>query len=222
MNPIFTALDIAKRFTPTRFCRNSSQLGLLVMFVLSISLSACYSTQTNNTTLDNKSSEHVFYSEFNELPLGLLQNKDLHNRYPQLQWASLHDRMSVVYQDTQKVLAVDYPKGAVGPQNGGAQFVIDLPAKTAYTLRYSLKFAENFDFRIGGKLPGLTSGGEKWTGGVRPLNGEGFSARLMWRENGRAELYLYYIDMKGKWGESIDFGNYIFVPGKWYEISQQS
>jgi endo-1,4-beta-xylanase len=169
---------------------------------------------------DESFSMVTFASDFAELPAGSLSDSVLTQHYPSMQWAQLFDRVSLVKNNGKSALAVEYPKGGVGPQKGGAQFVVNLPPKDTYELKYSIKFEEGFDFRLGGKLPGLTSGGAKWTGGNRPLNGEGWSARLMWREKGLAELYLYYVDMQGKWGDSIPFDDYQFIPGQWYQIRQ--
>lgn len=73
-------------------------------------------------------------------------------------------------------------------------------------LQYRVKFRDNFDFVRGGKLPGL-AGGVDASGGKRPLNGEGFSLRPMWRENGQSELYLYCMNMRNnEWGDSCGRG----------------
>lgn len=163
----------------------------------------------------------ILHSRFSDLKLGKTTNERLLTQYPSMKWAQSYDRVQVVQKGKQKVLSVEYPKGSVGPSEGGAQWVWKLPEKEEYILTYSVKFEEGFDFRLGGKLPGLTSGGEKWTGGNRPLNGEGWSARLMWREQGMAELYLYYLGMKGKWGDSINLSQLQFETGKWYNIRER-
>jgi hypothetical protein len=191
-----------------------------LFFSLAFSLVACKSQDTASSAPNVLLSKTAFDSNFNAQTARALSSDDLTQIYPQAQWAQLFERVRFEEQNAKMTMAVEYPKGSVGPHQGGAQFVINLPPKNTYTLTYSLKFKEGFDFRLGGKLPGLTSGGEKWTGGTRPLNGEGFSARLMWREKGLAELYLYYMDMQGKWGDSITFDDYYFVPGKWYNITQ--
>jgi hypothetical protein len=57
-------------------------------------------------------------------------------------------------------------------------------------LQYKVKFADNFTWMKGGKLPGLTSGNSP-TGCISNSEVIGFSARRMWRENGVAWSYLY-------------------------------
>jgi len=68
-----------------------------------------------------------------------------------------------------------------------------VPSK-AYTLTYNVYFEPGFDFAKGGKLPGLASAafdsGCTEDGNVKraPTN---WSERVMWRENGRLEIYSY-------------------------------
>jgi hypothetical protein len=116
---------------------------------------------------------------------------------------------------------ISYPAGGVGPEQTGSQFVLSLPPADEYELSYKVMFEDGFDFRLGGKLPGLTSGGEKFTGGHHPTKGEGWSARFMWREKGAAELYLYYVDNKSEWGDQHLLDGVGLQPGKWYEFRQR-
>ena len=65
---------------------------------------------------------------------------------------------------------------------------------TAYTLSYDLYFEPGFDFAKGGKLPGLAAAAfdsgctEDGNAKRQPSN---WSERLMWRANGRLQLYSY-------------------------------
>jgi hypothetical protein len=53
-------------------------------------------------------------------------------------------------------------------------------------------FPGNFDFRLGGKLPGMHGGNLMCSGSKMLPNGTNcFSTRLMWRENGAGEVYFY-------------------------------
>lgn len=203
---------------------------LVVSVVLFLSPTPAQQTSTNSPQLIAspslsivQPSKQIFQSDFAQLPQKpkVINDKIFKDAYPMLGWSQLYSRVSKIFVHDRHALAVSYPKGSVGPSQGGAQFLVTLPEQEEYTLTYSVQFKQDFDFRLGGKLPGLTSGGAKWTGGTRPLNGEGWSARLMWRKEGLVELYLYYIDMQGQWGESITFGGYYFEPGKWYEITQR-
>jgi hypothetical protein len=68
-----------------------------------------------------------------------------------------------------------------------------VPSK-AYTLSYDLYFEPGFDFAKGGKLPGLAAAAfdsgctEDGNAKRQPSN---WSERLMWRANGRLQLYSY-------------------------------
>ncbi len=68
-----------------------------------------------------------------------------------------------------------------------------IPGK-AYTLTYNLFFESGFDFAKGGKLPGLASktfdSGCTEDGNAK-RNSKNWSVRLMWRNNGRVQLYSY-------------------------------
>ncbi|MBL9083255.1 MAG: hypothetical protein JNK76_15685 [Planctomycetales bacterium] len=119
-----------------------------------------------------------------------------------------------------KALRVAYPKDAVGPKTGGMQFVVPLPPADEYWLTYHVKFEEGFDFRKGGKLPGLTSGGSKFTGGRGATSGDGWSARYMWKDGGKLQVYLYHTDMKGEYGDGIYVPDARFTPGRWHELTQ--
>lgn len=106
----------------------------------------------------------------------------------------------------------------------------------SYTLSYALQFEDGFAFngqssaesgKNGGKLPGLAGrgvDGSLCSGGMNCANGGGFTARLMWRTDGEAVLYLYdhLKSLNGrKWGENIAFkNNSRFIPGRWHHIKQ--
>ncbi len=88
-----------------------------------------------------------------------------------------------------RALQVLYPRGGVGPQKTGGQWLAALPPRIAYDLEYRVRFGVDFDWRRGGKLPGL-AGGTVPTGGN--FDPDGFSSRYMWRDDGRLVVYLYW------------------------------
>jgi hypothetical protein len=125
-----------------------------------------------------------------------------------------------------KSLKVTYPDNAqIGP---GAQY--GLPPKNEYYLSYWMKFDSNFGFNgqyngsTGGKLPGLASTG-LCSGGSSCTGNNGFSSRYMWRENGRAVLYLYHMNKPGDYGEDIQLRlngeNLYFPTGQWFKMTQR-
>ena len=114
-----------------------------------------------------------------------------------------------------KWLRVNYHVGGIGPEQGGAGWRWPIGNHPAAELRYTLRFNQDFDFVKGGKLPGLCGGSENVSGG-RPADGaNGFSARLMWRRDGRGEAYVYHKNQPAKYGESFPFPeDFRFPPGK--------
>lgn len=107
--------------------------------------------------------------------------------------------------DAGRWLRVHFAPGRIGPEEGGAGWRLPLASRRAVELRYTLRFSEEFEFVKGGKLPGLCGGPENVSGG-RPADGHnGFSARLMWRRDGRGEAYVYHMDQPGKYGHSFAF-----------------
>ncbi|NEQ99243.1 MAG: hypothetical protein F6K30_21420 [Cyanothece sp. SIO2G6] len=127
------------------------------------------------------------------------------------------------------ILRVHYPKGSATPSVsrkegvpiGGGQFYADLgiEPKDALRMSYSLRFSEDFDFVKGGKLPGLF-GGEGASGGNIPDGTDGFSTRMMWRQDGQGEVYAYLPTSKN-YGTSIGRGAWTFTPGQWHDIEQE-
>ncbi len=139
---------------------------------------------------------------------------------PGLEWALFGDRTSMVNDEERgRVLQVQYPAGTILPQNNGAQFVVALPPSEELWLSYDVKFSPGFDFRRGGKLPGLSSHGAIYSGGHKPVAGDGWSARLMWREGGAAVGYIYHLDMPGKYGEDMPL-HARFQPGVWHTVTE--
>jgi hypothetical protein len=127
-----------------------------------------------------------------------------------------------------KVIRVRYPAGSASPTAvrhygcplGGAQFLATcgLVPSDERRLRYYVRFFEDFQFALGGKLPGLC-GGHVFSGGRVPDGTNGFSTRYMWREHGDGELYLYS-PRCSRFGDSIGSGAWRFVPGRWYCLEQ--
>ncbi len=124
-------------------------------------------------------------------------------------------------------LKITYPDDT--QLNAGAGWKI--PDAKEYYLSYQVKFAKNFDFNgkydwsSGGKLPGLGAD-DLWSGGMDSDGTKGFTSRPMWREDGRAILYLYHMDKPGQYGEDVllkgsDGKENYFEPGKWHNITQR-
>lgn len=113
--------------------------------------------------------------------------------------------LSVVERAGEKRLRVDYRVGQIGPEKNGAGWRFPIGRRESAELIYTLRFGKDFDWVKGGKLPGLCGGPENVSGG-RPADGtNGFSARLMWRRDGRGEAYLYHKNQPSNYGDQVPF-----------------
>jgi len=133
-------------------------------------------------------------------------------------WGPRHlgrDGVVVDKKTGERVIRVKYPQGGLGPDNGGMQYLLRFGRKghpfpgdlDHVFVRYDLFFERGFDFSKGGKLPGLCGNSDlslnpKTGGGGPPKgDGEGFSAKVMWREGGRAAQYVYWPGQKDEYGD---------------------
>lgn len=128
-----------------------------------------------------------------------------------------------------KVMRVGYPLGSLDPATmrsegrpyGGMGFkkkIFDTPQQCA-ALTYQIRFAPDFDFVRGGKLPGLY-GGVGNSGGDIPNGRDGFSTRYMWLSGGLGQIYAY-LPTSVQYGTSIGAGQFSFVRGVWNKIRQE-
>jgi hypothetical protein len=123
---------------------------------------------------------------------------------------------------------VRHAAGKLGA-NGGLIINRNVVAADEYYLDYTLRFLPGFDWvpngrPRAGKLPGLAGG--KGTGGCRPIESDGWSARQMWRANGSAVLYVYDQDRKTRCGYFVDYINpngtkFQFVLNRTYRLTQR-
>lgn len=89
------------------------------------------------------------------------------------------------------VMNIQFKKGLYASQSGG-QFYKDVSLGDSAALDYEVYFPKGFQWRKGGKLPGLYGGNKQCSGSKVLPNGKNcFSTRLMWRENGVGEVYMY-------------------------------
>ncbi|GJE88071.1 hypothetical protein PsYK624_041540 [Phanerochaete sordida] len=144
-----------------------------------------------------------------------------------------------MWDNSSSVLQLFYPAGSVNPTTepkGGADFYaapIDISSASNVSLEYSVFFPEDFDWVLAGKLPGIYGGHKTCSGGDDALSC--FSTRLMWREGGAGELYLYAPKDRQTealcstppmsvcdqtYGLSIGRGSFNFTPGAWTHVRQ--
>ncbi|MGB0849386.1 MAG: polysaccharide lyase [Thiolinea sp.] len=162
---------------------------------------------------------------FNNHQPALYEQKQLSQDWHNIMWNGTRNRARILRDPKNSgnnVLRVKYPANVVGPWHSGSQFFAHLPAANEYWLTYKVRFQPGFDFKKGGKLPGLGSGDGRYAGGRKPYNGDGWTSRLMWLEDGRIVPYLYYVGMP----KSSRFGHHWPVDarikrGQWQEITQR-
>lgn len=109
----------------------------------------------------------------------------------------------------------------VGGPMGSERLVKHIPLGergAEYTLTYDVKFEKDFQFVGGGKLHGL--GPDRPVTGGDAIRPDGWSARVMWRTDGRPELYTYHQGMKDKYGDhGTPTRAYRFETQRWYAVS---
>ena len=114
-------------------------------------------------------------------------------------------------------LRVRMPPNKIGSDSGIVAFT-EISPGTEYTLEYRVKFHSEFDWSMGGKIPGL-SGGDHNTGGEPATDGKGWSVRLMWRENGRLIPYVYHRDQLDQFGDTFGVTLHSGLQrGTWYRV----
>ena len=114
-------------------------------------------------------------------------------------------RFSVVNVGGAAAYRVDYAVGEIGTEKGGIGWRLPIQPADSVELTYKVTFSKNFDWVKGGKLPGLCGGPKSVTGGNRANGTNGFSARIMWRADGRGEAYIYHMNQPEKYGQSVPF-----------------
>ncbi|KDR81989.1 hypothetical protein GALMADRAFT_45329, partial [Galerina marginata CBS 339.88] len=139
---------------------------------------------------------------------------------------------------TDSAIQLLYPANSINPAQkpqGGAEFYaapINIADARNVSLEYSVFFPINFDWVLAGKLPGLYGGHMGCSGGNAAL--DCFSTRLMWRQDGAGELYLYAPKDKqtkalcadptstcdATYGLSIGRGKFTWAAGAWTTVRQ--
>lgn len=131
---------------------------------------------------------------------------------------------------SQQGLRVRYPKDAFGVDFSGAQWRSRFTKPVDRVLySYEVRFSDEFDFKKGGKLPGVVGGSKKGspnstvTGGYRADGFNGFSVRNMWRADGRLVQYVYHVNARNDYGDDFQWldtqGKPVYLQrGRWYGL----
>lgn len=175
------------------------------------------------------SGELILKVDFDKDSTGAYTKSAMDAEWKWVQWASgLTEGRVHIVEGTEaysgKSLRILYPKGSVGPSQGGAQWLVNLPKSfEELYVSFRVKFGTGFDFVKGGKIPGL-GGGKNNTGGTKPTGTDGWSGRMMWRSGGDAVQYLYHPDQPTIYGEDLFWnigGQKAWVPGQWAEVEHR-
>lgn len=108
------------------------------------------------------------------------------------------------FDEDENMVTAIFPPGKIGPEESGFNFASKLGPNESKTISYKVKFSPSFDFVKGGKLPGLC-GGQGASGGNRANGNNGFSARVVWRENGRMVMYVYHVNQADQYGDQFEW-----------------
>jgi hypothetical protein len=158
---------------------------------------------------------------FDRNQLGVYQTEDLAKDWNCPTWKMGQSQISVVTGDKayqRQGLQLRFPKGVSGCKTQCINWKPSLSGKFEQLYySYWLKFPENFDFVLGGKLPGI--GSEKPnTGGNKPNGHDGWSVRAMWNKQGQLGQYVYHMDQKRAFGEFMQWDMSPITKGKWHSI----
>lgn len=162
-----------------------------------------------------------------EFPIGPKTDNEWKALWPGTKWANGPDEGRVAVDDQMAYLGrgrsvrISYPQGGKQSGGSGAQWFIDLNGEyEELYFSYWVRFEKDFDFVLGGKLPGL--------GGGASFNDRSheWSGRLMWREEGQVEFYLHvpasndYDPGTRFWWNTEGF-QARFIPGRWHHIEMR-
>jgi|TARA_B100000073_G_scaffold333081_1_gene324187 hypothetical protein len=211
--------------------KNSRTASAVLIFLLSVGDSRCEDRPHQKSASPAQGSGTlVFTEDFEGANPGIYTEDQLDNHWNNPLWSDgvQERRVSIVETEPGNMaLAVAFPAHTFGPAKNGAQWKLDFDAPLqSVEVRYDIKFEDGFAFSKGGKLPGLF-GGKGNSGGGIPTGRDGFSARMMWREDGRIVQYLYYPDQPERYGHQIPWvqatnGKPIqLTAGKWHTVVQK-
>lgn len=178
----------------------------------------------------------VFEQDFESAVVGPYRPEALNQQWDTPIWhlGFKEDRVAVVQDSARgKAIKVTFPAHQYG-SGGAAAFLSDLSFGVGFErhfeelyVSYDVKFAEGFDFKRGGKLPGLCGYNATQapkdgcnTGGGFPTGYDGWSARGMWREDGILENYVYHADQFYEYGDD-EHWNVKAEPGKWHSLQHR-
>jgi hypothetical protein len=205
-------------------CIHQMKIQLKLTLLITIFLHACESTPEGDRSL---------LTNFEQLPPGKLTDAQTKRIWPgaRLECGKKDYTLyklgitphphAIAREGGNNYLKVLIPGNHYGPITG-AQWHIPLEPRNSYYLSYRVKFENEFDFVRGGKLPGLAGG--TITSGHIPHGDDGWSARMMFWEEGKISFYLYFPHQSTIWGERLylknsDGDTLRVARGAWHRIT---
>jgi len=173
---------------------------------------------------DNGNGRSVLLNrDMEELPLGFHDDASWKDLWSPATWASGPDEGrvyvddSVQVGDTGKSVRVLYPANRRTSSDSGAQWHMGISGATANELylAYWVRFDDDFDYVLGGKLPGL-SGSVSFEDRTHEWSG-----RLMWRENGQVEFYTHIAQDRTRWWWNTEGFQPRFEAGRWHHVEMR-
>ena len=203
-------------------CRPVSRGGIAVLALLGCTLAPAAASANYG---------YVYWQGFDHHGTKSYSTSMLESDFPGVTWnegiKDWRGYLTTLRKDGSHALQIRYPKGTWG-HDGGAQWAYPISGNhTDLYFEYHVRFKSGFDWALGGKLPGLGANEYKTTGGTLANGTNGFSARLMWRENGKAVAYVYRVNRPSgtTHGEDWEFkknGNKVyFQRNKWHKVKMR-
>lgn len=169
----------------------------------------------------------LLQQDFSDAALGEFTDAEMRAAFPFAPWTQgFNEGRATIVADGRKGPGLEmlFPEGAVGPGQGGGQAPMrfgDGVVRDELIFSYNALFRDGFDFQRGGKLPGLASGWQA-SGGTTADGTNGFTARMMWRTDGKLVQYVYHMDTPGVFGEDfawqLDGEDVQLEHDRWYEF----
>ncbi|MDO6516706.1 T9SS type A sorting domain-containing protein [Zobellia uliginosa] len=150
-------------------------------------VSLCFVLVLFTVTKTKAQTADVYHFNFDELPTGPYDKNQMKDALGVSFCKGADEgRVSIEsFPDQGKTLKIKYPKGQVKTGESGIHTKVyfnDGQFHDELYMSYKVYFPSDFEFRAGGKLPGLSYQTED----------RNMSLRLMWRKNGLVETYVHY------------------------------
>jgi len=172
----------------------------------------------------------IFHQSFDETTPGLYNRSEWERDWNNAQYTNGLDKTEIIEVDHDKVMKFNYPKGVIGPSEGGGQWLSNFGSghEEVY-FSFNMMLKPGFEWQLGGKLPGL-GGGNNLAGGRELTYDAGFSVRIMFsRDNGPDGNMYFYVyhqdkDTTRTYGDVFGFGseNLLDVSDStWYNLTMR-